>query len=80
MFPELFRPFDQPDAVLLLHTSEASGNMNLVPYSLDTIVIGVSYIIPSYVCLSMMSLLQYSQESICPHILVAHIFSISLET
>ncbi len=47
---------------LLLHTSGTSGNKKLVPYTLDTIIIGAACIItswdlqPSDVCLNMMPL------------------------
>jgi acyl-coenzyme A synthetase/AMP-(fatty) acid ligase len=48
--------------VLLLHTSGTSGNKKLVPYSLDTILVGVGCIVASWnlspvdVCLNMMPL------------------------
>lgn len=47
--------------VLLLHTSGTSGNKKLVPYELDTIIIGVGCIVcswnlgPNDVCLNMVS-------------------------
>lgn len=48
--------------VLLLHTSGTSGNKKLVPYSLDTLMVGVGCIVSSWalqptdVCLNMMPL------------------------
>ena len=51
--------FGHPENVLLIHTSGTSGNKKLVPYSLDTVMIGVGCIISSWcltetdVCLNM---------------------------
>ena len=53
---------DNPQTVLVLHTSGTSGKEKRVPYSLDTIINGVGCIIaswnlkPSDVCLNMMPL------------------------
>ena len=50
-----------PENVLLIHTSGTSGNKKLVPYSLDTVMVGVGCIISSWcltetdVCLNMVS-------------------------
>lgn len=54
--------------VLLLHTSGTSGNKKLVPYSLDTLLVGVGCIVSSWalqptdVCLNMMPLFHIGKD------------------
>lgn len=49
-------PSPHPEIVLLLHTSGTSGNKKLVPYSLESLVVGVACIISSW---RLVSLLKY---------------------
>lgn len=55
--------------VLLLHTSGTSGNKKCVPYTLETLIVGVGVIVsswdlrPSDICLNMMPLFHIGRQS-----------------